>query len=484
MKRLKFASIVAISTALYFSCDLEVPESVTVKSDGAEFNVPFGSSSFLIRDKLSAAKLQETLSENKSEEENKKNITVYEFNPTNEDDALLEFIMDYPVENTKLKTNDESGKSITISEEFENLIKEQAQDMVTYPKTILLNPVEGKVETGMNFADILSSFGSDDEDSEKTDYSYIFNNIRFSGIEAYAYLSSSVLSSENTTLTGSIYATTNPDVSKDEYSVADDSQKQSIATGVFPLKESPLLEKFADENLVITNSEFIAEDKYSAKLDGNVITEMLNGNHESFSLVYKITPTITVQNAEELKALKEKIENASFSVNLVVRFPLKLEVTDDITIEDVLDIAGNALDEDLFDRDGADDDKLSKFDDLFQDGGMSIKYLIADTTGLGFSTKISAVDENGSTILDKEIEFQTGKSILNENGDVDLTNTKSIDLSATEVRNILNMYPFCPKIGISISKTETPIEIKRNAEFGTWAAFKLKTGGQYTVWEK
>ena len=115
MKRLFFLCIV---TTFLFSCsefeNLEIPESVSVKSK-ASFEVPAGDTTISLREKLSVSKLQEILDDNISE--GKPKPAIYDYNPGSKADseAVLKYIIDYPIEEFSLSVGDTSSDIDTIS---------------------------------------------------------------------------------------------------------------------------------------------------------------------------------------------------------------------------------------------------------------------------------------------------------------------------------------------------------------------------------
>lgn len=459
MKRQKFAPGAAlvlcgvVCAAANFSCSMEIPQSVTVKTN-AGFGVPLGDTEFRIADKVNAEKMQDAMSGGSS-------LTVYEYNPSGSDSAALEFVMDYPVDNSNLQSGGQSLEEILNS------------PSTGATGTVNLDPVVGYVDTGLNFTEMLKSFGSDDDGDgeDKKDYGYIFDKIKFRGVKAYAYIDAD----DGFSFTGDIYVTTNPAAGGEGYEVSADASKRTAASETFPVKKAPDFAGISGEDKVVKQDLFGSSDKYSAELNSSVVEEMVNSRGDKFTLVYRLVPTIAL-NAERLAALKAK-GSVSFSVNIVIRFPLTVDVTDDVLIDDVLDLAGHALDEDLFNRDSADDDKISKLAGLFEDGGMTLSYKFSDTTGLSFDSRIVAKDSAGTRYVDEQVVFQGGRTLAE-------AAERKVELTAEETRRIFRSYPFQPQIELVVKKTASPVSIRRDSTFGTWATFDLRTGGQYTVWEK
>lgn len=84
----------------FFSCDLETPERISIKTSGTNYEFPLGSGSFLIRDKMSASELRKNFSENLSE--GSEEIKVYDYNPNKSDTDVLQYLIKYPIKEVSL----------------------------------------------------------------------------------------------------------------------------------------------------------------------------------------------------------------------------------------------------------------------------------------------------------------------------------------------------------------------------------------------
>ncbi|WP_288516975.1 hypothetical protein [uncultured Treponema sp.] len=121
----------------FFSCDLETPERISIKTSGTNYEFPLGSGSFFIRDKMSASELRKNFSENLSE--GSEEIKVYDYNPTQCDDAVLQYLIKYPIKEVSLGlsadgTNDMNFLTkIEISNLNENIGKALTIDEKSYP---------------------------------------------------------------------------------------------------------------------------------------------------------------------------------------------------------------------------------------------------------------------------------------------------------------------------------------------------------------
>lgn len=119
----------------FFSCDLETPERISIKTSGTNYEFPLGSGSFFIRDKMSASELRKNFSENLSE--GSEEIKVYDYNPTQRD--VLQYLIKYPIKEVSLGlsadgTNDMNFLTkIEISNLNENIGKALTIDEKSYP---------------------------------------------------------------------------------------------------------------------------------------------------------------------------------------------------------------------------------------------------------------------------------------------------------------------------------------------------------------
>lgn len=121
----------------FFSCDLETPERISIKTSGTNYEFPLGSGSFFIRDKMSASELRKNFSENLSE--GSEEIKVYDYNPTQRDNDVLQYLIKYPIKEVSLGlsadgTNDMNFLTkIEISNLNENIGKALTIDEKSYP---------------------------------------------------------------------------------------------------------------------------------------------------------------------------------------------------------------------------------------------------------------------------------------------------------------------------------------------------------------
>ena len=101
----------------FFSCDLETPERISIKTSGTNYEFPLGSGSFLIREKMSASELRKNFSENLSE--GSEEIKVYDYNPTQRDDDVLQYLIKYPIKEVSLGLSADGTNDMNFSTKIE-----------------------------------------------------------------------------------------------------------------------------------------------------------------------------------------------------------------------------------------------------------------------------------------------------------------------------------------------------------------------------
>lgn len=94
----------------FFSCydftNIETPETVSVSSD-AKYQLPAGNLSFTLKDKIDVKKLREIIEKNTGEldsdgnptkaSEAAKAIEIYDYNPTQKEESVIQYIINYPI---------------------------------------------------------------------------------------------------------------------------------------------------------------------------------------------------------------------------------------------------------------------------------------------------------------------------------------------------------------------------------------------------
>lgn len=101
----------------FFSCDLETPERISIKTSGTNYEFPLGSGSFFIRDKMSASELRKNFSENLSE--GSEEIKVYDYNPNQCDNDVLQYLIKYPIKEVSLGLSADGTNDMNFSTKIE-----------------------------------------------------------------------------------------------------------------------------------------------------------------------------------------------------------------------------------------------------------------------------------------------------------------------------------------------------------------------------
>lgn len=122
----------------FFSCDLETPERISIKTSGTNYEFPLGSGSFLIRDKMSASELRKNFSENLSE--GSEEIKVYDYNPTQCDDDVLQYLIKYPIKEVSLGLSADGTNDMNFLTKIEisNLNENIGQALTIEEKSYLI----------------------------------------------------------------------------------------------------------------------------------------------------------------------------------------------------------------------------------------------------------------------------------------------------------------------------------------------------------
>lgn len=459
------------ATTLLFSCS--VPESISVKTAETSYEIPLGRTEMELAKKFSAETVQDALSSDDESEDSQK-IYAYEFNPTKKDDAVLEYVMNYPVKEHLLSLPSGTPPTITTN-----------QTTGKYEYTF--DPYESSLDTGINFTDILESIAGSSDEEDSTDYSYIFDSIEFTGMEAFAYIECEGISPDNAYFTGKIVIGENEILTSDAFTSANYTDVLAEGTVSDPFKlvttDTDLSSK-ADEEGVITDSSFLADGAYSVELDGEKLTAYMNGTeqadgtlkkHSKLVISTQLSPKISFDKQEDIESFISSTSSLTIKINIVIRFPLQIRVTKTIEIDDLLDLAGNALDEDLFKRDDGEEFEFKEYTDDYLKA-LSCEYKFSNSTGLGLSAKIVSNEitdgeKSGKFFDDKEIKFD-GEG-------------HEFEFTTEEFTAIFETAPFMPKMYMKIDKTDgNAISIKRNSVFGAYALFKLTLEGEHEVWSK
>lgn len=236
------------------------------------------------------------------------------------------------------------------------------------------------------------------------------------------------------------------------------------------------LEELADENGVLDETDY-AFFKDKGAIEGQTLVNMINEKPEQMKFTYDLA--VTGGNGETLKITKAQIEelqnnsetagSTSIKIGLIMGMKLKFKTTDDIEVEDILAAVDSQIETDLFGRESASEENetVEAVEDMLN--RVSLEYLIWTNTNLNLTAKIAADD--GSKNFNKELSLS---------GSDAWQNRKILALSRDDIDSMLGIYPFCPKIGISIPQTDD-LTIPRSACFGVRAVITVDVDGEYVV---
>lgn len=118
-KRHFFSVLSVVALVLFFSCndfkDMEIPESISIKTSDTSYSFPLGEGSFLIRDKMSASELRDTFNENL--DENAAEIKVYDYAPQGADidSQVLQYLIKYPIQEVPMTISTDGSNEMEIS---------------------------------------------------------------------------------------------------------------------------------------------------------------------------------------------------------------------------------------------------------------------------------------------------------------------------------------------------------------------------------
>ena len=116
LNRLFFSAFVTAAAFSFLSCDdlrnFEIPEKVSVTANAA-YKFPLGNGDILVKDKISAAELRKTFNENLDEDAAE--VKVYDYNPTGEEDDVLQYLIKYPIQEIPLGISADGSNKIEFS---------------------------------------------------------------------------------------------------------------------------------------------------------------------------------------------------------------------------------------------------------------------------------------------------------------------------------------------------------------------------------
>lgn len=405
---------------------------------------------------------------------------------------------DYDASEDRVTLNSvELGKTYYIKPEFTSF--DDDTHMIECEEVVLklsddLIP-EDSINTGLNIGELFDGLMDDDgSDSEKTQIiKDIVDAVEFTGIKGYIYVTAPQLDDnplEGLDITGQIDALGGDDaenLSKIDTLLAE----QELAI----IYDSPTISSYANAKNVITAPEttLFADGTYSAET--STICSIINQKPNNLTFHYKIglgnssgkitldrkainalqdlaKKQTTQENEAESEDGEEVVSNTStnLSMSIALYVPMKLKITKDVMIDDVIKFAkGEESTDDLLGRDSdADLDDYTKYADLID--YVECSYLFAHSTGLDLEATLM-----GDGITTKTLHF---------NGTKD-----SFKFTSTDVNNILQTNPFIPKISVTLKKAD---EVMLTRTVNGNPSFKMSLGvtvatnpdGEYELWKK
>lgn len=337
----------------------------------------------------------------------------------------------------------------------------------------------GKVDTGLNFSNLLKDNLGDASD--------LIKNIKFSGVEGYVFAIQPGIEVFN----GVNYSNCKLEA---VYETDGISKTSELVNGSLVLKETQIdLDALADENYMITDSSILSpeNENYSVKTEDSAVCNLLNDMPDSLKIKYELSGFSNATNELELTGedFEKLTELKSVQIFILLKVPLQFTLTDKfdfpldshvaddyVTVSDVRSLInaingnGDTFDEteDLLKRDSEEDFKdVKKYFDLVD--SVSIYYKATNSTQLEIS---GSIKDDSNLIEEKTLSFEPSAEF------------KKLELTGEEIKNVFDHYPFTPKIPVKIKADGNLRQIPRNAEFGMSGYVQIKLSGQVEIWNK
>ena len=336
------------------------------------------------------------------------------------------------------------------------------------------SPFKGSMETGLNIGDLLDDLVDSGDNSALGDLvNELKNKIELQGIEGYLYITAPKTKGEEaidfadllSPITGYVkasYEGSDPKVLIGKES-GDNKVELSIKNNV------PSFASLADEDRLIADDSIFSEKYYSAKTEKDSLTGIINKKANDLTFDYDIsfggsegnTITLTraqirtLQDAANAAAGGSVTASAEIAMTIAVVLPLKLNLTDDIVVDNIMALAGDGEDVDFLGDEDSDSD-FSEYTDYTE----ALKLLELwyqfknPLNGLSISAEFSE-----KNISKKKMHFDNEKHF--------------ISLTPEEIDNILTESSFIPQISMTLK--EGIVSVTRNAELKMNAALVIKT---------
>lgn len=333
---------------LFFSCDWEIPEKISVVSE-AEYAFTVGDFSKSLSEYISAESIAESLT-------SEKGFSVYDYNP-GKNCSTQEFLIDLPV--TEIKLEVDTSNVDENATEFYATIDVSKLSEITDPTTSEVNyQAENSVDLGISFNDIFSSL--EDQLGENSEF---VQNLYPTKLPVYVYFGKPDISElSNVTCKGYVSLQVGSETTK---LIGD----QSSGTEA-DIQTSKNEELVFDENKTVINT--LSEESASGYADLADIINTKSQKEENISVVYSVILSGLTKQVTLSKEAYEELKNTSgkITINVRMEFPLAIKIQDDedeITTVDILALSGKSSDEDVFSRDEATDlEDFEKYIDIIK----------------------------------------------------------------------------------------------------------------------
>jgi hypothetical protein len=346
---------------------------------------------------------------------------------------------------------------------------------------------DGTIDTGMN----LSSFLSGDID-DNTLISEILDKTQFKNdsISGYLFITRPELEGLNDFqgFHGSLTATYTDETGTQSSAILPESDLDFVTN----LKT---FAEIADENYYIEDTadpvnKKIAGVQYSAELAGSALVNILNVKPESLVFDYSLAmagsdgaETITITK-DDIEGLKNSGNSTSIKISIAMILGLKLQITDDIHIENVFESFGVEMEDDLLGRESADEESdFEEYADLVKN--IKLEYLLQNNIGLDMSAYFIAVNEAGDKYLGWDsVNDKPTKAITIRDSTNHIYSWKkdkaSLNFTRGDIKSIFANYKFIPQIVLDIKAKD--ITVPRDASISAKAVLSAQTDNEYVIW--
>lgn len=238
----------------------------------------------------------------------------------------------------------------------------------------------------------------------------------------------------------------------------------------------------ANEDLEIAEEDYTKNFIYG-KLNSETLVGMINSSknlgtettEETLKLKYDFNlagdgNAVTV-TSEQVKNLQESGSSTSIKVGLSLIIALDLAIDNSFNLN-VLEVMGSPIESDLLNRSSRDEksDALEMLEDFID--SICLDYSLWSNTGLTADAVIVAYDETDS----ENPYFEKSLSLS------DSDSKSRLKLTNSDVKQIINHYPFIPEIRIkTTSEEEQKLTIRTDTYFGVKGIFTVGINGNYEV---